>query len=110
MASQSRALALAGVFMCITAAMHITAVLVSGFALSALLLLAVGLFYMSLGRGFLAGEDQWAGATVGIMLLGIIGAYVLKYMGVAVPTWWLTLIIWTDTIVALSLILFLIRR
>lgn len=110
MATQSKALAMAGVFMCMTAAMHITAVLVSGLAFSALFLLVIGLFYFTLGRGFLAGQDHWAAATFGIMVIGMVGAYAMKFMGPAVPTWWLTLIIWTDLLVALSLILFLIRR
>ncbi len=110
MASQSKALAMAGVFMCMTAAMHVTAVLVSGLAFSAIFLLVIGLFYFVLGRGFLAGADHWAAATVGIMALGMAGAYAMKFMGLAVPNWWLTLIIWTDLLVAVSLILFLVRR
>lgn len=110
MAVDSKSLALAGVFMWMTAAMHVTAFLVSGPAFSAILLLVIGVFYAVLGRGFLAGQDQWAAATVGIMVLGMLGAYVLRLMGVAVPSWWLTLIIWTDLAVALSLILFLVRR
>jgi len=110
MATQSRALATAGVFMCMSAAMHVTAILISGLAFSALFLLVIGLIYFSLGRGFHAGSDHWAAATLCIMVLGMIGAYVMKHMGLAVPNWWLTLIIWTDLLVALSLILFLVRR
>lgn len=110
MAIESRSLALAGIFICISAAFHVFSVLVAGFYPSAVILIVFGVSYFALGSGFLAGSDHWAKATVPVMLFGMAGAYAMALMHLAVPNWWLMMIIWADGAVALFLGIYLLRR
>lgn len=110
MAIQSKSLALAGIFLCISAAAHIFALIVAGFHVSTILFLAIGAAYFALGLDFLKGSDQWAGTALLVMILGMGGAYALARIGIAIPSWWLWLIIWADAAVAVLLALYLFRR
>lgn len=107
MALHSSSLALAGIFICISAALHVTAVIVGGLHVSTVALLIVGIGFFALGRGFLAGSDLWDKPAVALMLLGVLGA---AAMPLAVPHWWLTLMIWADIAVALFLVAHVLRR
>ena len=106
----SKALASGGIFMAVSAALHVAAPLVTGFAFSPFLLLAVGLGYFGIARSLLAGSDLWAKATLVVMALGIPGALLMIWLGAAVPHWWLWPIVWTDAAVVLSLGIFVFRR
>jgi len=107
MAFQSRSLALAGIFLSISAALHVTSIIVGGLHISTLVLLVFGVVYFGWARGFLAGSDLWDKPVVAIMLLGILGALFLPF---AAPHWWLRLIVWADAAVILFLIIYILRR
>lgn len=110
MAEDSRALALAGIFMSISAALHVFAIVVTGLHFSAFLLLVIGLIYAVMAISYLGASDYWAHIGIFIMIAGIAGAYALKAIPVAVPGWWLTLIIWADVAVAFFLIVYYVRK
>lgn len=106
----SKALASGGIFMAISAALHVTAPLVTGFTISAFVLLLFGLAYFAIARSLLGGSDLWAKATLFVMALGIPGALLMLWWHVAVPRWWLWPIVWADAAVLLSLGLYVYRR
>lgn len=108
--SDSKALALGGIFMCISAALHVCAIFVTGFYFSAILLFGVGLAYAGIGRSLLSRSDLWAKASLFVMGFGIFGAYVMLWLDVAVPFWWLYTIIFADIGVFAFLGLYILRR
>ncbi len=108
--SNSHALALAGVVLCISAAFHLSAIILSGFHFSTVLFVFIGLIYMAVGRTYLARSDLWTWPGLVFMGIGITGALVMIWAGSAVPIWWMWPIVGLDVIVALSLIWFLWRR
>lgn len=109
-ARDSTSLALAGILLCISAALHVCAPLVAGLHIGSLVLLAVGLGYFALARGFLAGAGARARLTLLIMLLGSAGARLLQAMEWGAPAWWLTPVIWADMAVAVMLVIYILRN
>lgn len=110
LAIHSKALASGGIFMCISAALHVCAILITGVYISAILLLLVGLAYAAIARSLMSGSDLWALATLFIMAAGIPAALLMIWLELAVPRWWLWPIIWADIGVVLSLGLYVWRR
>ena len=106
----SKTLASGGIFMCISAALHVSAILVTGFYISAILLFLVGLAYAAIARSLMSGSELWAKATLFIMAAGIPAALIMIWFDVAVPRWWLWPIVWADIGVVLSLGLYVWRR
>jgi len=106
----SKALASGGIFMCISAALHVFAILVAGFYVSAILLLLVGLAYAAIARSLMSGSELWAKASLFIMAAGIPAALLMIWLHAAVPRWWLWPIVWADVGVFLSLGLYVWRR
>ncbi|NNE52102.1 MAG: hypothetical protein HKN30_06835 [Sulfitobacter sp.] len=108
--SDSKALALAGVFLSISAAMHLSAIIVAGLHFSTFLFLVIGLIYLSIARTYLGRSDLWTWPGLILMGIGIPGALIMIHFGSAVPNWWLWPIVVLDVAVVLSLLWFLWRR
>lgn len=96
--------------MCISAALHVFAILVTGVHVSAILLLLVGLAYAAIARSLMSGSELWAKATLFIMAVGLPAALLMIWLGAAVPRWWLWPIVWADIGVVVSLGLYVWRR
>lgn len=110
MKTSSLSLSTAGVFLCISAALHLFSILLAGFHFSPFFLMPFGVVYFVIAFTFLKGANYWTRFTFLFMIAGALGAYILAGWSLAVPSWWLMLIVFADLTVAFFLLLYIIRH
>lgn len=102
--SDSWALALAGIVLSISAALHLSAIIVAGLHFSTVLFIFVGALYLAIARTYLGRSDLWVWPGLIFMGIGIPGALLMIHFGSAVPDWWLWPIVWLDVATVLALL------